>query len=113
MQLREMCQSPWCDQLSREMLASGQLAWLVGEQGITGLTSNPTIFQAALDGGDRYDDQVRDAAARGLNDRAPYEGLAVRDIQAVAALLRPVYDDADGDDGYVSLEVAPDLAYDA
>ena len=111
-QLREMGQSPWCDQLSRELLESGQLARMVREQGITGLTSNPTIFHKAMSSGHSYDAQIRDAASRGLDVKAIYEELAVRDIQAVADLLRPVYDRTNQEDGYVSLEVSPDLAYD-
>ena len=85
---------------------------MVSEMGITGLTSNPTIFHRALSSGHSYDFQIRDAAARGLDVKAIYEELAVRDIQAVADLLRPVYEVSDQHDGYVSLEVSPDLAYD-
>jgi transaldolase len=112
LQLREAGQSPWCDQLSRELLESGQLARLISEQGITGLTSNPTIFHKALSRGQSYDRQIRDAAGRGLDDQEIYEELAERDIRAVADLLMPVYDGTDRTDGYVSLEVSPDLAYD-
>jgi len=112
MQLRELGQSPWCDQLSRELLESGRLARLVSEDGITGLTSNPTIFHKALSGGHSYDRQIRDAAARGLDGKAIYEVLAQRDIRAVADLLLPVYHSTDRVDGYVSLEVSPDLADD-
>ena len=112
-QLRELGQSPWCDQISRELLESGQLARLVRELGITGLTSNPTIFHKAMSSGDSYDAQIRDAASRGLDVKAIYEELAVRDIQAVADLLRPVYEQSNQQDGFVSLEVSPDLAYDA
>ena len=111
-QLREMGQSPWCDQLSRELLESGRLARMVMVQGITGLTSNPTIFHKAMSSGQSYDAQIRDAAGRGLDVKAIYEELAVRDIQAVADLLRPIYDRANEEDGFVSLEVSPDLAYD-
>ena len=82
-QLREMGQSPWCDQLSRELLESGRLARMVMVQGITGLTSNPTIFHKAMSSGQSYDAQIRDAAGRGLDVKAIYEELAVRDIQAV------------------------------
>ena len=110
-QLSALGQSPWCDQLSREMLASGQLATLIS-MGITGLTSNPTIFQKALADGDSYNDQIREAASRRLDAKAIYEELAVRDIRAVADLLEPVYRATDRRDGYVSLEVAPDLAGD-
>jgi transaldolase len=112
LQLSRYGQSPWCDQLSRQMLASGQLQELITEQGIVGLTSNPTIFQRALAQGDWYDDQIREAASRGLGAEAIYEELAVRDIRAVADLLLPVYEASDRHDGYVSLEVSPQLAYD-
>ena len=111
-QLKALGQSPWCDQLSREMLASGQLAQLVCEEGIVGLTSNPTIFQKALANGDWYDGQIREAASRGLDAKAIYEELAVQDIRDVADLLGPVYTASDRRDGYVSLEVAPNLAED-
>jgi transaldolase len=110
--LRELGQSPWCDQLSRELLESGQLARMVNEDGITGLTSNPTIFHKALSRGQSYDRQIRESAARGLDGNAIYEDLAVRDIQAVGDLLLPVYRNTDRIDGYVSLEVSPELAHD-
>ncbi|MHB8587410.1 MAG: transaldolase [Candidatus Dormibacteraceae bacterium] len=111
-QLRELGQSPWCDQLSRELLESGRLARMIQEQGITGLTSNPTIFHKAMSSGHSYDVQIHDAASRGVEVKAIYEELAVRDIQEVADLLRPVYDQTNQEDGFVSLEVSPDLAYD-
>ena len=79
---------------------------------LTGLTSNPTIFHRAISSGPSYDTQIRDAALRGLDVKAIYEEIAVRDIQAAADLLRPVYDQADAEDGFVSLEVSPELAYD-
>ncbi len=105
-------QSAWCDQLSRQMLRSGRLADLVERQGITGLTSNPTIFQRALEGGDWYDEAMARAAARGMDAPAVYEELAVQDIQAVADLLAPVHRATRGRDGHVSLEVSPTLAHD-
>src|ERR1700730_2381771 len=112
LQLSRYGQSAWCDQLSRQMLASGQLQELIAEQGIVGLTSNPTIFQRALAQGDWYDGQIREAASRGLGAEAIYEELAVRDIRDVADLLLPIYEASDRQDGYVSLEVSPLLAYD-
>ncbi|HUY60794.1 MAG TPA: transaldolase [Candidatus Dormibacteraeota bacterium] len=111
-QLAREGQSAWCDQLSRQMLRSGQLADLIEGWGITGLTSNPTIFQRALEGGDWYDEPMAAAAARGLNVAAVYETLAVGDIQAVADLLAPVHRATQGRDGHVSLEVSPTLADD-
>src|ERR1700682_2205497 len=111
-QIRELGQSPWCDHLSRELLESGQLARMVRAQWITGLTSNPTIFHRAISSGHSYDAQIRDAVSRGLDVKAIYEELAVRDIRAAADVLRPVYDSSEQEDGFVSLEVSPDLAYD-
>jgi transaldolase len=111
-QLRELGQSSWCDHLSRELLESGQLARMVHGWGITGVTSNPTTFHKAMSSGDTYDAQIREAAFRGQDLKAIYEELAVRDIQAAADLLRPVYDRTNQEDGFVSLEVSPDLAYD-
>ena len=112
LQLNRYGQSAWCDQLSRQMLATGQLQELIAEQGIVGLTSNPTIFQRALAQGDWYDGQIREAASRGLGAEAIYEELAVRDIRDVADLLLPIYEASDRQDGYVSLEVSPLLAHD-
>jgi transaldolase len=110
-QLRDLGQSPWCDQLSRQMLESGQLRELIFS-GVMGLTSNPTIFQKALAEGSWYDDQIRTGAVAGRGVSEIYEDLAVRDIQAVADLLRPVYEVTDRAHGYVSLEVSPALAHD-
>jgi len=112
-QLREFGQSPWCDQLSRELVDSGQIKQLIDEFGITGLTSNPTIFQKALAGGNYYDLQIARSAHRGHNTKEIYEELATADIQAVADLLKPIYEASDRVDGFVSLEVSPELAYDA
>ncbi len=113
LELRAWGQSPWCDQLSRRLLSSGQLGNLVSRQGIVGLTSNPTIFRNALAEGDWYDADIRTTAASGMGTKAIYEQLAVHDIQAVADLLEPVYLKTDRRDGYVSFEVSPDLAYNA
>ena len=113
LELRAWGQSPWCDQLSRQLLSSGQLANLVSREGIVGLTSNPTIFRNALGEGDWYDADIRTTARSGMGTKAIYEQLAVHDIQAVADLLEPVYLKTDRRDGYVSLEVSPELAYNA
>ena len=95
------------------MLASGELRRLVDEDGIVGLTSNPTIFQRSIGQGALYDDDIAADARRGADALAIYETLAVGDIQAVADVLRPVYDRTGGADGLVSLEVSPELAADA
>jgi len=112
-QLHELGQSPWCDQLSRELVDSGAIKQLVDEYGVTGLTSNPTIFQKALAGGNYYDLQIARSAHRGHNTKEIYEELAAADIQAVADLLKPIYEASNRIDGFVSLEVSPELAYDA
>jgi transaldolase len=111
--LYEHGQSVWFDYIRRDMLGSGELAGLI-EEGIRGLTSNPTIFQKAIASSDQYDAQLREALADDP-DASPatlFEALAVQDIRAAADMLRPVYDGSDGADGYVSLEVSPHLAHD-
>jgi transaldolase len=103
-------QSPWLDNLRRGWLTGGELAGWV-ERGVRGITSNPTIFQKAIEGSAEYDDQLRGLAAKGSVEDA-YWAMAVSDIEAALAILRPVHDSSDGVDGFVSLEVAPDLAHD-
>ena len=104
-------QSIWYDNVSRGLIASGAMAALI-DAGITGLTSNPTIFEKAIASGADYDGQLLALALAGANATEAFEGLAIEDIQAVADLLRPVYDATDGADGFASLEVSPTLAHD-
>ena len=104
-------QSLWYDNISRDLLVSGEIKELV-DSGIRGLTSNPAIFKKAITTGTTYDDQLRDLIAQGLPRERIYEQLAIADIQAAADVLRPVYDESNGEDGYVSLEVSPFLAAD-
>ncbi len=103
-------QSPWLDNLRRDWLNSGQLADLI-KLGVRGITSNPTIFANAISGQDTYDDQFRGLMKDHTVERAYWE-LAITDITNALALLRPLYDESDGEDGYVSLEVSPALAHD-
>ena len=106
----EQGQSPWIDNLTRGHVARGDLQRLV-ERGVRGVTSNPTIFQKAISAGDDYDEQLGEL----LRDRSvedAYWGLVVEDIRAALQVLRPVHDETDGSDGFVSLEVAPALARD-
>jgi transaldolase len=103
-------QSPWLDNLRRDWLEGGQLAELVG-QGVRGVTSNPTIFANAISGQDTYDTQFRQLMADHTVESAYWE-LAITDILHALELLRPTYDDSDGEDGFVSLEVSPALAHD-
>ncbi len=111
-QLHELGQSLWYDNIARDLLDSGAIQALV-EDGVRGLTSNPTIFQHAISGGDAYDDQLRELSGQGKATETIYEHMAVEDIRRAADLLRPVYEDSKGEDGYVSLEVSPLLAHDA
>lgn len=105
-------QSPWLDYIERGLITSGGLARLVSEDGIRGVTSNPTIFEKAISGGQEYDAQIEALAAAGSGVLEAYAAIATEDIRRAADALRPVYDAAGGADGYVSLEVDPGLAYD-
>ena len=104
--------SVWIDSLSREMLASGELARLMEEDAVVGVTSNPTIFQKALSEGDRYDAQLREVAAVQDDPKEIFFALAEDDVREACDLLRPVWEQTGGIDGWVSLEVDPTLAYD-
>jgi transaldolase len=110
-ELSEHGQSVWVDSLSREWLETGELKRMLDEDVVVGVTSNPTIFQKALAEGDWYDEQLREVLAEEDEDKEVFYRLAVRDIQAACDLLRPVWDGGRGQDGYVSMEVDPDLAY--
>lgn len=104
-------QSIWLDFIERGMVRTGELQKLV-DDGVAGVTSNPTIFQQAIAKSDAYNDDLRALLAHESDPKAVFEALAVADIQAAADVLRPVYERAAGHDGFVSLEVAPTLAYD-
>jgi transaldolase / glucose-6-phosphate isomerase len=111
--LREQGQSVWLDFIRRGFIASGELKRLVVEDGLGGLTSNPAIFEKAIAHGDDYKDAIRDAVQKEkLVPKRIFELLAVKDIQDACDVLAPVYDRTGGLDGFVSLEVAPDLAHD-
>jgi transaldolase len=103
-------QSPWIDFIDREVIESGRLRRLI-DDGIRGLTSNPTIFAKAVAGG-HYDDLVQGKIDAGESNQAIYEAIATRDVGDAADLLRPVYDSADGADGFASIEVEPELSDD-
>ena len=104
-------QSIWYDNIRRGLLTSGELARLI-QMGVTGVTSNPTIFEKAIAGSTDYDEGLLSLTREGKGVVETYEALAMDDIRATADLLRPVYDGADGADGYISLEVSPSLAHD-
>jgi transaldolase len=107
----EQGQSPWLDNLKRGWITGGELARWV-ERGVRGVTSNPTIFQKAISAGSDYDEQFGDLVAAGQPVEYSYWDLVRRDIEDALAILRPVHDDSDGVDGFVSVELAPDLARD-
>src|SRR5512133_4050164 len=104
--------SVWLDQIKRALITTGELQRLVEEDSLRGVTSNPTIFNQAILGSEDYDDQLAEAARDGNHTRAIYQELAIRDIQDACDVLRVVYDESGGTDGFVSLEVDPDLAFD-
>ena len=111
--LQEAGVSIWLDTLSRELLASGGFTRLMRDFGVTGATSNPTIFAKAITGSDLYDDQIRSLAANGQRDRQElFFALALDDVRAAARALRPAYDRSGGRDGFISFECTPDLADD-
>jgi transaldolase len=97
--------------VSREWLETGELERMTVEDAVVGVTSNPTIFQKALAGGEWYDEQLRDVLQEEIEDKEVFYRLAVQDIQDACDLLRRSWDDGQGKDGYVSMEVDPDLAY--
>jgi transaldolase len=111
--LHALGQSVWLDDISRPILRDGTLARLISEDCISGLTSNPAIFERALRESNAYDADIARLAATGAGVHAIYERLTGDDIRGAADLLRPAYDAPDGEDGYVSLEVSPHLARDA
>lgn len=111
--VQECGQSIWLDYIRRDLITNGQLQRLVND-GLTGVTSNPTIFQKAISGSDHYDDSIRSALESDpdVSPRALYERLSIEDIQMAADILRPLYERTEGNDGYVSLEPSARLAYD-
>ncbi|MDP1544371.1 MAG: transaldolase family protein [Polycyclovorans sp.] len=114
LELHSLGQRIWLDNLSRTLLREGTLAKLIADDGVAGVTSNPSIIFKAISESPHYRDEAaalrRDPA---FTPEQRYERLAVADIQAACDLLRPLYDETRGDDGYVSLEVSPALAHDA
>lgn len=111
--LKELGQSVWLDNLSKKLINSGELKRLIDEDGLSGVTSNPTIFQKAISGSPDYDGFLQRMIGQGIHDEKElFLGLAVEDISAAAGMLWPVYQQTGGRDGFVSIEVSPDLAYD-
>jgi len=111
--LSDAGQSVWLDYIHREIIDSGGLARRISEDGLRGVTSNPTIFEKAISSGTLYDDLIFSFARERITPKRVYQRIVIRDIRDAADILRPVYDSLKGADGYVSLEVEPDLANDA
>lgn len=111
-QIHDLGQSIWLDSFDRKLMDSGELQKLIDEDRLCGITSNPSIFEKAVSSSADYDDDVRKLASEGKNNEEIFFGFATSDIQRAADILRPVYDEAHGTDGFVSLEVSPHLAND-
>jgi len=111
-QLSALGQSVWIDYLSRRLVHGGELERLIHEDAVVGMTSNPTIFQKAIAEGDAYDEQLREVLAEEDEPKEVFLRLAVKDVQDACDMLRPVWDGGGGQDGYVSIEVDPNFAYD-
>ncbi len=111
--LNQIGQSIWYDNIERKLLKDGTLEGMFSRGEIRGITSNPSIFNKAISQSDEYDEEIKSLTREGLSRENVYERLAISDIQTAADLFRPLYDQTNGDDGYVSLEVSPYLAHDA
>ena len=110
--LHDLGQSLWLDNITRDLLRSGTLKRYIDELSVTGLTSNPTIFDHAIKNSTSYDAAIRDGSKQGKSGEALFFELALEDLTQAADLFRPIYDRTNGLDGRVSLEVSPLLAYD-
>jgi transaldolase len=111
-ELATLGQSVWYDYIRRDLYQGPELKRLIEEDGLSGMTSNPTIFQKAIADSQLYDDAIRQRAGQGLTAGALFEALAVEDVRGAADAFRPVFDRTGGDDGFVSIEVSPLLAHD-
>jgi transaldolase / glucose-6-phosphate isomerase len=110
--LSEFGQSVWLDYIRRSLITSGELKRLIVEDGLRGVTSNPAIFEKAIVGSTDYEAVIESKESAALDAKALYEKIAIKDVQDAADILRPVYDESERHDGYVSLEVSPLLAHD-
>jgi transaldolase/glucose-6-phosphate isomerase len=110
--ITELGTAIWLDQIRLKLIESGELQRLIVRDCLRGVTSNPAIFEKAILGSDDYDELIVEAAREGLDSRSIYERLAVKTVQDACDVLRPVFDELDGGDGFVSIEVEPDLAFD-
>ncbi|HET8977857.1 MAG TPA: transaldolase [Solirubrobacteraceae bacterium] len=105
--------SPWLDLLQRSLVKDGELERLVAEDSLRGVTSNPSIFEKAILGSDDYDDQLGELAGEDLDAQEIYEHIAIKDVQMACDVLRPTWDANNHQDGFVSLEIAADMAHDS
>ncbi len=112
-QVQKFGQSIWLDFIRREMIQSGELTKLIQEDGIRGITSNPKIFDQVITGSDDYDETIGELTGKGLGPAEIYRDLTVGDVQMAADLFRDLYNNSDGNHGFVSLEVNPHLAHDS
>src|SRR2546423_11444666 len=112
-QLSELGQSVWIDYLSRDLLCTGELARMMREDAVVGVTSNPTIFQKAISEGDAYDEQLKACLEELSDPKEIFLHLSADDVSTACDLLRKVWDEGHGLDGYASCEVDPTLAYDS
>jgi transaldolase len=110
--LATLGQSIWLDYIQRDLIASGELERLIEEDGLRGMTSNPSIFEKAITNSQDYDEDIQTMATKGMSVKEIYEVLSVGDVQSAADEFRSLYEETDGLDGYVSLEVNPHLAHD-
>jgi transaldolase/glucose-6-phosphate isomerase len=110
--LLEAGTSPWLDQIKRSLIQQGELERLMREDSLRGVTSNPAIFEKAILGSDEYDEEIERLAGEGLDANAIYLTLAIQDVQMACDVMRPVWEEAGGADGFVSLEVEPGVAFD-
>jgi transaldolase len=112
LEVKRLGQSIWLDSIRRGQILSGELGQLIEDDGLSGETANPTIFEKAITGSTDYDEAVAGLAKQGRTAPAIYEAIAIEDIRLAADVFRPVYEKAGGADGYVSIEVSPKLAHD-
>ena len=110
--LGQLGQSPWYDFITRDLVTSGELARLIADDGLRGMTTNPTIFEKAVAGSELYDEDIRRLALQGKSPSEIFEALAIDDVQAACDLFLPIHRRSGGLDGLVSIEVAPTLAHD-
>lgn len=111
-QLEEIGQSVWLDFINRNLITSGELSRLIEADGLSGITSNPAIFEKAVSEGHDYEPDIRTMLQEGKDAKAVYEAISLKDVQMAADEFRPLYDKTNGENGYVSMEVDPHLAYD-